>query len=106
MHRREQIGALWGALISAFRDGRFTELLRLTAPGTSCPKSAVPNGTVAPTLSAIALPEIVSPFGCAAGLRPKATTWSISARVPRTSISSCPQTDGSAKGKECETRTE
>jgi ketosteroid isomerase-like protein len=30
---REQIGALWGAIISAFPDGRLTELLRLDCGG-------------------------------------------------------------------------
>jgi hypothetical protein len=35
---REQIGALWSAIISAFPDGRLTELLRLDCGGCIVPE--------------------------------------------------------------------
>jgi hypothetical protein len=68
---REQIGAFSGGFISALPDGRLTELLRLDCGGyiVSETTSAVPIRHRWYTQMRHQLPEIVSPFGCAAALR-------------------------------------
>jgi hypothetical protein len=78
---REQIGALRGASMSAFPDGRLTELLRLDCGGyiVSEITSAVQTAPFVIPKMRHRLPKIGSPFGCAAALRPKATTGCVPA---------------------------